>query len=127
MSKTYLSLSALMAGIVAVHVFMGGPQYAVPFGQELSTSDLRAMSQVLWHAVTVVLIVLALVYLWLGFHHNRALFVFSSILQCGWAALFLYYGMTRIGEIATQPQWVLFLAFPLAACWAEHRRKPSQL
>lgn len=127
MSKTYLTLSALMAGIVAVHVFMGGPQYAVPFMQELSTPDLRAMSQVLWHAVTVALILVALAYLWLGFQNNRALFVFTSVLQLGWAMLFLYYGVTEMGELATQPQWVLFLGFPAGACWAEGRRNSSQL
>ncbi len=127
MSKTYLTLSALMAGIVAVHVFMGGPQYAVPFMQELSTSDLRAMSQVLWHAVTIALVLIALAYLWLGFHRNRALFVFTSLLQLGWAGLFLLYGATQLGELTTQPQWVLFIAFPAGALWAERRRNFSQL
>ncbi len=126
MSKPYLCLSALMAGIVAVHVFLGGPQYAEPFLDDLSTPDLRAMSQVLWHAVTLSLILVALAYLWLGFHRNPALFVFTSALQFGWAGLFLFYGATHLGELATQPQWVLFLGFPASASWAERRRVSSQ-
>ncbi|MGH1414320.1 MAG: hypothetical protein ACRBB0_12575 [Pelagimonas sp.] len=123
MSKPYLGLTVLMIFIVVVHVFLGGPQYAAAFAEQLSTPDLRAMSGVLWHAVTVALIGFAISYMWLAFHHNPALCVAVSVLQIGWAGLFLYYGITQLGELGTQPQWVLFLGFPMAAYWAERQRR----
>ncbi|MBO9466149.1 hypothetical protein J7443_12970 [Tropicibacter sp. R15_0] len=129
MSKSYLVLSALMAAITGVHVFLGGPQYADAFAITLENADLRAMSLVLWHAVTVALILFALAYLWLAFRRSPELVAITSLLQLGWAGLFLFYGVTQLGELVTQPQWVLFIGFPCVAVfseWLRDRRNPAK-
>jgi hypothetical protein len=114
-----------MLATAGIHVFLGGAHYPVAFWDQLSTPDLRVMSWVLWHAVTVGLIVLAGVYLWLARGPNNALLLASSVLQLGWAALFLAGGFLWMGELATQPQWSLFIVFPILALIAEYRRRDA--
>ena len=127
MDKGFLGLALLMAATVALHVFSGGPEFADPFRVELPNDHLRAMALVLWHAVTVVLIVLAGTYLALARGPNRALLWASSALQLGWAALFLGYGLGLLGQVTSLPQWVIFLAFPLLAHLAERRRSRAKI
>ena len=122
MDKGFLGLAVLMAGTVALHVFSGGPEFADPFRAALSDDHLRAMALILWHAVTVVLVVLTGAYLVLARGPNRALLWASSALQLGWAALFVLYGLDLLGQLWSLPQWVLFISFPLLALWAERRR-----
>ncbi|MCT4559667.1 MAG: hypothetical protein N4A61_16595 [Pelagimonas sp.] len=122
MSKPFLFLAVLMLGTAGLHFFMGGPQYPRAFWDQLSTPDLRVMSWVLWHAITVVLVGLAGIYLWLARGPNRTLLVVSALVQLGWAGLFLTGGVLWMGELLTQPQWVLFLGFPLLALLAERSR-----
>lgn len=126
MSKTYFILSLLMAATVGLHVFGGGPEYADPFKEVMPNADLKAMSLVLWHAVTVVLIAVSIAYMWLAYRPSRALYAFTTGFQLAWAALFLFYGATILGEFSTQPQWVLFTAFPLIATFAEFSRPSSR-
>lgn len=124
MSKSFLGLSVLMVLTLGLHVFGGGPQYADPFWEILPEGDLRVMGWVLWHAVSVVLIVLALAYLRLAFHRSFDLLVFTSVLQLGWAGLFATGGLLWLGTLWIQPQWVLFTGFPALAHLAYWRGKP---
>lgn len=122
MNKEFVGLAALMAGTVAGHVFLGGPEYPAQFSIELETEKLRAMALALWHAATVALIAFSACYLLLARGPNPALLWVTSLIQLGWVALFLFYGQRVIGEIWTMPQWALFLTFPALAFWAERRR-----
>lgn len=122
MNKEFVGLAVLMAGTVAGHVILGGPDYPAQFSAVLEEDRLRAMALALWHAATVVLIAFAACYLVLARGPNPALLWVTSLIQLGWVALFLFYGLTQLGEIRTLWQWLLFLNFPLLAFWAEHRR-----
>ena len=68
------------------------------------------MSMVLWHAVTVMLAHLSLAYLWLARDPNAGLVHFTSAFQVGWSGLFIYYGLTIVGNLWVMPQWIGFLA-----------------
>ena len=125
MSKTFLGLAIYMALVTGVHVMMGGPEYASVFKAELSTDEYRAMALVLWHAVTVILILLSLAYLRLAKRFNNDLLWFTTAIQIGWAALFVYYGLSWVGDLITLPQWILFLISPIVAHIAARRRKTS--
>lgn len=122
MNKEFVGLALLMAGTVVGHVILGGPDYPEQFSAVLESDRLRAMALALWHAATVALIAFAACYLLLARGPNPALLWVTSLIQLGWVALFLFYGLTNLGEIWTLWQWVLFLAFPLLAFWAEQRR-----
>lgn len=122
MNKEFVGLSILMAGTVLGHVYLGGPEFPDQFSAELTSDKLRAMSLALWHAATVVLIAFSVSYLILARRPNPALLWLTSLIQLAWVLLFICYGMAFLGEIWTMPQWVLFLAFPLLALWAERRR-----
>jgi hypothetical protein len=126
MSKSFIVLSVLMALTLGLHLFGGGPQYADPFWQILPDGDLRVMGWVLWHAVSVALAVLALAYLWMARRPSFDLLLFTSLLQLGWAALFLTGGVVWLGSLWIQPQWVLFTAFPLLAHLAHWTRGRSE-
>mgnify|MGYP000046819713 FL=1 len=123
MNRWNLAAAALMALTFCVHVFAGGPEIHVAIqGSELS-EYLRAISAVLWHAVTVILAVFALAYLWLARHENRALALVMVATQLGFAALFLWYGATLLGTIWPMPQWVIFLLIPAISAAGTLRRR----
>ena len=123
MNRTFLILAALMAGVLCIHLFAGGAEYAAQYRTELSDPKLASMAMVLWHAVSVCLALLAGVYFWVAFRPNPVLVHVTSLMQLGWAALFLIYGLSWMGEIVTMPQWVLFVGFPLAATYVVMRQQ----
>ncbi|MFN3953629.1 MAG: hypothetical protein ACK4LQ_04190 [Pararhodobacter sp.] len=105
-------VALLMALTVLVHVFLGGPEYHLPYQRELEDPLLRAMAAVLWHAVTVVLAVLAAGLVWLAHRPDPALEAVISGIQIGFAALFLWYGAVQLGSLVPMPQWIIFLLLP---------------
>lgn len=110
MSVAMIVASALSALTFGIHVWMGGPEIHRPIqGSSLSTG-LRAISAVLWHAVTVVLAVMAGATAWLVVADEPGL-AWTLIAICvGWAGLFVWYGWSRLGSLKPMPQWVIFLA-----------------
>ncbi len=100
-----------------VHVLAGGPDVHEPI-QDSDLSDyLRALSAVLWHAVTVTLIVFTLALIWLVRRPNQALAWVISAVQVGFAGLFIFYGITRLGTLWLTPQWIIFLTIPALTVW----------
>lgn len=95
-----------------VHVFMGGPEIYDPILASDLSEYLRAMSAVLWHAVTVVLLVFAAAAVWIAMRPNRDLALVLIAIQVGFAGLFLFYGQTQLGTLWIMPQWVIFLCVP---------------
>lgn len=115
--------AALMTLTLFIHVFAGGPEVHAPLQAALSDQGLAAFAAVLWHAVTVVLAVLA-VGLWvLSSRHDPAFEAILSTIQLGFAALFLFYGMTRLGSLTPMLQWVIFLAIPVLTRFGQNRMR----
>lgn len=109
-------LTALAAGLmgvtVLIHVYMGGPEYHDQYQTIITDPGYRAMAAVLWHAVTVVLVVLTGGLLWLARGSNPPLELALAGIQVGFALLFIWYGLSRLGTLWPMPQWLIFLGIP---------------
>lgn len=113
------TIMTLTAGI---HVFAGGPEYHAVYQTVLPTAHLAAMSAVLWHAITINLIVFAGAYFWLSRHPSRPLLIALAAMQAGWTLLFLFYGATMLGSLWPMPQWVIFTATVLLTIYGLRQR-----
>ncbi|MFY0594823.1 MAG: hypothetical protein JXQ85_00195 [Cognatishimia sp.] len=123
MNRLNLAAAVLMALTFGVHVFAGGPEVHVAIQASELSEYLRAISAVLWHAVSVILAVFALAYLWLARNDNKALSIVLGATQLGFATLFLWYGTTLLGTIWPMPQWIVFLLIPAISAAGTLRQK----
>ena len=121
MSWTRLA-AALMGLTVLIHVFGGGPEVHDPLQATLSDPFLAAFAAVLWHMVTVALVVLAGGLWVLAKRHDSALEAILSGIQLGFAAVFVFYGLTRLGTVMPMNQWIIFLMIPALTRFGQSRR-----
>jgi hypothetical protein len=125
MPMTWTRLAAaLMALTFFIHVFGGGPEVHDPLQATLTDPFLAAFAAVLWHMVTVVLAVLAGGLWVLAGRRDPALEAILSAIQLGFAALFIVYGLTRLGTIWPMSQWIIFLAIPALTRFGQSRKRP---
>jgi fumarate reductase subunit D len=115
--------AALMGLTVFLHVFGGGPEVYDPLQAALSDPFLAAFAAVLWHMVTLVLIVLAGGIWVLARRQDPALEAILSGIQLGFAALFVFYGLARLGTVMPMSQWIIFLIIPGMTRFGQSRRK----
>lgn len=90
--------AALMGAAVLIHVFAGGPDVHAPLQAALPDNGLAAFAAVLWHGITVVLIVLGYGLWVLAGRRDLALEIVLSGIQIGFAALFLFLGAEPAGH-----------------------------
>lgn len=110
MNKWYALATALMALTIVAHVFGGGDEILHPILASDLNLYLTTMSAVIWHMATFTMVTSLGV---LGFALSGRgacvsglwLIVAQSMAFTG---IFLFYGMTRIGNIADMPQWIAF-------------------
>jgi hypothetical protein len=114
--------AALMGLTVLIHVFGGGPEVHDPLQVALSDPFLAAFAAVLWHMVTVALVVLAGGLWVLAKRHDSALEAILSGIQLGFAAVFVFYGLTRLGTVMPMNQWIIFLIIPALTRFGQSRR-----
>ena len=114
--------AALMGLTVLLHVFAGGPEVHDPLQVALSDPFLAAFAAVLWHMVTVALVVLAGGLWVLAQRHDPALEAILSGIQLGFAAVFIFYGLTRLGTVILMNQWTIFLIIPALTRFGQSRR-----
>jgi hypothetical protein len=110
-----MNIGYLLSGLgsaltFALHVWGGGPEFLEPFLANLTDPRLRAMSVVLWHAVSLGLALQAITMFWLAKNPSRPLGLFIAAGHLGWAVLFLIVGQTMLGTVWDFGQWVIFLA-----------------
>lgn len=117
MNIAVLSAAALMGITVLIHIFMGGPEVMAPIRKSSLHKVVRAVADVVWHGVTVVLIVIAAGLAWIAFYPNPALLWALSAIQIGFAGLFIWYGLRHLGSLKPMPQWIIFLAVPALSIW----------
>ena len=89
---------------------MGGPEVHLPIQQSELSLELRALSAVLWHAVTVILTIFAIAAFFSARRKNADLGIIMIAVQVGFAGLFVYYGLALLGTLWLMPQWIIFLA-----------------
>lgn len=113
--------AALMGVTVMIHLFAGGPDVHAPLQAALPDPGLAAFAAVLWHAVSVVLVMLTFGLWVLAERRDLAFEAVLSGIQIGFAAIFLFYGLTRLGTFSLMPQWVIFLAIPALTRFGQSR------
>ena len=114
--------AALMGLTFLLHVLSGGPEVHAPLQSALHDPFLAAFAAVLWHAVSVVLAVLAGGLWVLAERRDPAWEAALSAIQLGFAALFVFYGLTRLGTLVAMPQWLIFLAIPALTRFGQSRK-----
>ena len=110
MNPWILISAGLSAVTVLLHVLGGGTEVHAPMlASELSVI-LKAYSSVLWHAVTIVLVINSLALLVAAFRVSlqKPLVLLAAWQYLGFAILFGIYGMTRLGSLMPMPQWIIF-------------------
>ncbi len=113
LSRITLTAAGLMGLTVFIHVFMGGPEVHDPMLNSTLTIGLKAFASILCHAVTVVLVVFTFALYSLARKPNLQLEATLGAIQLGFAALFIGYGVVRLGSIWPMPQWTIFAGLPL--------------
>ncbi|MFN4272700.1 MAG: hypothetical protein ACK4F5_07795 [Aliihoeflea sp.] len=117
--------AALMALTFLIHVFAGGLDVHLPMQSALSDPGLAAYAAILWHAVTVVLAVLAIGLWGLAGRHDPIFETVVSGIQIGFAGLFIFYGLTRLGTLWLMPQWIIFITIPALTRFGQSRKRAA--
>jgi hypothetical protein len=130
-SGVIMNIGYLFAGLgsaltFGLHVWGGGPEFLEPYLTELVDPRLRAMSVVLWHAVSLTLMVQAVAMVWLSWHPSRPLGLFIAAGHIGWAVLFLVVGQTMLSTVWDFGQWTIFLALAGLTLWGASRSTPQE-
>ncbi len=117
MNLILLLAAGLMTTTVFVHVFLGGPEIMPPVRKAAIPVQVRAVMEVIWHGITVVLICIAGGLFWLVWNDNPALLWVISAIQVGFGGLFIWYGARQLRNLWVMPQWVVFLGVPALSVW----------
>lgn len=109
MSKLIWGASALMALTSAVHIFAGTSEIMQP----IRAADLHPIviqtAMVVWHVISLLLILMTLALAYLARQPNAALWAFIIAIQLSFTVVFLYYTLTGFGALFALPQWTVFL------------------
>ena len=110
-SKWNLTAFAMMALTIVAHAFGGGPEIWQPvYNSDLSLT-VRITMGLVWHGLTVLLIIMAGLSLLAYAKPSLAAGVNMSLMfiNLGIGGLALFYGLLQTGGVLLLPQWVLFL------------------
>ena len=112
-----LAAAVLMGATAMLHVIAGGAEFHAPIQDSALDLPLRAISAVLWHAVTMLLLTQTVALLWLARQPDTAMAALLTAIQIGFAGLFLFYGQTMQGTVWLMGQWTIFLAMAVLIIW----------
>lgn len=110
-----LASGALAFVTTAVHVLAGGPEVLDPVRESALDPVVISVVSVIWHAITLFLSLTGCVLLRAAFRSDAGQVHLVSLLQVGFAGLFVYYGLTDLGTLWLMPQWTIFLLIPLVS------------
>lgn len=108
MNKWMMTAAGLLFLTTGVHVFLGGPEIHVPIQESDLHPVIRAVGAVVWHAVTVMLLVFGAGCAWLARNSNAPMAWLMIATQLGFVGLFIGYGMVLLGNLTDMPQWIIF-------------------
>lgn len=123
MNKWLLASGILSLLLMLVHVFLGGPEILDPvLGSDLHPVVIAVLS-VVWHGITVVMLVNGVLLLAAAFREELAAGVAWVVIgqYGGFTLLFIYYGLTQLGNLMDMPQWISFVI--IAGCVVMGLRK----
>ncbi|MTI15638.1 hypothetical protein E1162_00100 [Rhodobacteraceae bacterium RKSG542] len=118
MNKWLFSAGVLSLLLDLVHVFLGGPEIHNPVLASNFDPVLKAVLSVVWHGITVVLLVNGALLITAAFKRTLALGVAWTVIAqyTGFSLLFIAYGALRLDSLMDMPQWISFLVIVLVAC-----------
>lgn len=124
MNRTIVFAGLLTFATFWLHVIGGGIEVHHPMLSSGMDHKLKAFASILWHFVSAVLLINSGALLFAAWQPSwRDPLVWSVIAQhTAIAVLFVFYGITRLGEIWSMPQWVIFLVIN-AICLTGLRRQ----
>lgn len=121
--STFRNRPLALSGILAlfycgVHVFAGGPEIHGPAIASDLEPLVKGVFSVVWHGITAMMLLSALALLWLSGNENQKALGWLVVFQFfAMAALFVFYGISRFGDLTTMPQWTGFLVIGAVAAW----------
>ncbi|MEX3014967.1 hypothetical protein [Gymnodinialimonas hymeniacidonis] len=104
----YAIAGGLFVATAAIHAFVGGPEVNAPVQGSGLDPLVRAVSAVVWHALTALFVVFGGALFWAAWHGARALVMTVLAVNVAFIALFLAIGIVALGTVWPMPQWVLF-------------------
>lgn len=108
-----VAAGALMLFCAAIHAFLGGPEVNAPVQAAALDPVVRAVSAVVWHALTALFLVFGAALIWLARNPSPPLFWTILAVNLSFIAIFLVIGFVELGSVTLMPQWTLFLAISL--------------
>ncbi len=123
MNVHYLVAAALSGLTALAHVVLGGPELIPALEAGGLSAYEVALSLMLFHITTILLVVNALFLALAGFGRPLAGAVALIAVVCAGIGLaFLWQGIVRLGNVRDMPQW-LVLGLICAALWLGWRRE----
>ena len=107
---------AISLATAGLHVFGGGPAINDPVQASTLPLLVRSVSEVVWHAITAILVINGLALLWGALDGRMVRLAWLVAVQyLAFAGLFVAYDISRFGSLMAMPQWILFLAMAFLA------------
>lgn len=127
MNIFFLAAAGLSVLTTFAHVFGGGPEFHQPMMASGLSQHIRAGFSVVWHATTIMLVVNSGLLIMATMNRPGARdFARVVILQyLPFAGLFIYFGLTRLGNITALPQWSAFVLIAILALFGLKGRVPG--
>ncbi len=110
MNRWLFTAGLLSWGTAALHAFGGGPE----INDIVQASDLplliRSVSAVIWHAITLILILNGAVFVYASINHRIRSAAWLSVAQyLAFAVLFVFFNLKHFDSLMNMPQWILFV------------------
>lgn len=118
-----LIAAALMILTIFAHVVGGGPEIHEPIIASELPDAVRAVASVIWHGITTIMVVFAAALIYMAKRPNRPMAILTIAVQLGFAGLFIFYGITRLGTLWPMPQWIIFMLIPAVTYWGQLRKR----
>lgn len=117
MKKPMVAAAGLMGLTTLVHLFAGGPENYGPLRESALGDVSRSTLSVVWHMVSLVLLLQTLALGELSRRPNPPLWWLTLAGMLGFAALFVGYTLADFGALFALPQWTVFLATAALMIW----------
>lgn len=130
-NKLLLTAGVLSIGLTAIHIVGGGADVHVPLLESNASDILKGFVSVIWHAVTATLLICSAMLFFAALNKSsRAMLTGLVIAQySAFVALFLFYGITRLGSVTLMPPWIGFAVIIIVAAlglYSETRNQSVQ-
>jgi hypothetical protein len=111
MNIGFLGAAGLSAMLIPAHIFGGGAEIYLPVLATALAPEIKAVISVVWYAISLILIINTALLFGAALKRPWGL-VAARIVAAqygGFVALFVVFGVTRLGNLTQMPQWIGFL------------------